>query len=190
VSQSHLQQNAAPSFKLLAESTSDIRQRNLLLDQAMSPNWRKKASNALRRGYVPSEGLAFVAKNQNGQLIGTVRLWDVITSQSGTRALMLGPLAVAPDLKGAGIGSALMHLAIAKAEALNHGAIILMGDPDYYARFGFTAEKTGNLQMPGPFEPHRFLALELRAGALDQASGVLLANGRRKELQKSKSKVA
>jgi predicted N-acetyltransferase YhbS len=76
-----------------------------------------------------------------------------------------------------GIGSALMKDAIARARALGHGAIILVGDPEYYARFGFTAEKTAALAMPGPFEKHRLLALELRDGALDGASGVLRATG-------------
>ncbi len=58
-------------------------------------------------------------------------------------ALLLGPLAVAPDHKGAGIGSALMRHAIEEAKRLEHGAILLVGDAPYYARFGFSAEKTG-----------------------------------------------
>ncbi len=44
-------------------------------------------------------------------------------------------------------------------------AIVLVGDAPYYGRFGFTAEKTGALAMPGPFERHRLLGLELIAGA-------------------------
>ena len=47
----------------------------------------------------------------------------------------------------------------------------------YYSRFGFTAEKTGALKLPGPFERHRLLALELSPGALDGARGVIRAAG-------------
>ncbi|MCO5162570.1 MAG: N-acetyltransferase [Mesorhizobium sp.] len=100
------------------------------------------------------------------------------------RALLLGPLAVEPSLKSAGIGSALMRHAIEEAARLGHGAILLVGDAPYYARFGFSAEKTDRLAMPGPYEKHRFLALELKAGALDGAQGVLKAAGRKAETAK------
>ena len=106
-----------------------------------------------------------------------VRLWDVIAGDTG--ALLLGPLAVDPALKNAGIGSALIREAIAEAARLGHRAILLVGDEPYYARFGFSAQKTGSLAMPGPYERHRFLALELVEGALDGAQGVLRASGRR-----------
>ena len=52
-------------------------------------------------------------------------------------------------------------------------AVILLGDAPYYARFGFSAEKTGELSLPGPFERDRLLGLELREGALDGAWGMI-----------------
>jgi predicted N-acetyltransferase YhbS len=64
------------------------------------------------------------------------------------------------------------------ARARGHGAIVLAGDAAYYGRFGFTAEKTGALAMPGPFERHRLLALELAPDSLDGAAGVITATGR------------
>ncbi|MNY76770.1 hypothetical protein D3C86_2164550 [compost metagenome] len=54
-----------------------------------------------------------------------------------------------------------------------------MGDSPYYERFGFFAGKTQHLVMPGPFERHRFLALELKNGWLDGAAGMLVASGRK-----------
>ena len=51
-----------------------------------------------------------------------------------------------------------MRLAIARAQMIGHKGIILVGDPEYYARFGFTATPTGNLVMPGPVDRRRFLA--------------------------------
>ncbi|MDP3895551.1 MAG: N-acetyltransferase, partial [Mesorhizobium sp.] len=102
-------------------------------------------------------------------------------TRSDARALLLGPLAVDPALKSAGVGSALMRHAVAEAARLGHGAVLLVGDAPYYARFGFSAEKTGTLAMPGPYERERFLALELRDGALDGARGVLRASGRKAE---------
>lgn len=197
-------------FSIGAETDEDIAAREALLDRAMGPGRKRKSSEKLRRGRRPSEGLAFIARDASGTVVGTVRLWDVTfgagssglvtgpwlkaegsaqhtgpsavahSFQSGKKgALLLGPLAVEPSLKGAGIGSALMRHVIAEAARLGHGAILLVGDAPYYQRFGFSADKTGMLAMPGPYERHRLLALELEPGVLDGAAGVLKAAGRK-----------
>ncbi len=164
---------------VVAETAADIPAREALLDRAMGAGRKRKSSEKLRRGRRPSEGLAFVARDASGALNGTVRLWDVRLGEGSEKALLLGPLAVDPDLKGAGVGSALMRHSIDEARRLGHRAILLVGDAPYYGRFGFSAEKTAKLAMPGPYERHRFLALELQPGALDGAEGVLKASGRR-----------
>ncbi|MBO6718611.1 MAG: N-acetyltransferase [Rhizobiaceae bacterium] len=169
----------SPAFTIGCEAGADVAARDRLLDHAMGSRWRKKSSEKLRRGRLPAEGLAFVARDDAGTVLGTVRLWEVTAGEGGPVVLLLGPLAVDPAMKSAGIGSALMRHAIAEAARLGHGAILLVGDAPYYARFGFSAEKTAGLAMPGPFEPHRFLALELREGTLNGAAGVLCASGRK-----------
>jgi len=166
------------AIAIVAEQRADVLAREALLDRAMGPGRKRKSSEKLRRGRLPSEGLAFVARDPAGAVVGTVRLWDVTLGDGGARALLLGPLAVDPSVKSAGIGSALMRHAVGEAARLGHGSILLVGDAPYYARFGFSADRTGALAMPGPFERHRFLALELAAGALDGASGVLRPAGR------------
>jgi predicted N-acetyltransferase YhbS len=168
----------APAFAIFAEQPADVPARDVLLDRAMGPRWRRKSSEKLRRGRKPSLGLALVARDMSGKVVGTVRLWDVAAGEGGPAGLLLGPLAVDPALKSAGIGSALMQVAIAEAKRFGHKAILLVGDAPYYGRFGFSAEKTGKLAMPGPYERHRFLALELVDGALDGAAGVLKATWR------------
>jgi predicted N-acetyltransferase YhbS len=175
-----------------AETEAEVPAREALLDRAMGPGRKRKSSEKLRRGRKPSEGLSFVARDVEGRVVGTVRLWDVAVKRVisplvgemrsvEVPALLLGPLAVDPALKGSGIGSALMRHAIEEAARLGHKAILLVGDAPYYARFGFSYEKTAKLSMPGPYERHRFLALELEPGALDGACGVLRAAGRKSE---------
>jgi putative acetyltransferase len=51
--------------------------------------------------------------------------------------LGLGPIAVAPEHQGRGVGSALMHAVLGAAEALGEPVVVLLGDPRFYARFGF-----------------------------------------------------
>ncbi|WP_395450295.1 GNAT family N-acetyltransferase [Aminobacter sp. UC22_36] len=176
----------SPDVIIVAETFADAAAREMLLDRAMGPKRRKKSSEKLRRGRRPSEGLALIARDAEGAVVGTVRLWDVRLGEGGPAALLLGPLAVDPSLKSAGIGSALMRQAIAEAGRLGHRVVLLVGDAPYYARFGFSAAKTGSLSMPGPYERDRFLALELVAGALDGAKGVLKAAGRRLRTERAR----
>lgn len=173
----------APSnFVIDSESAGDVVARESLLDRAMGPGRRKKSSEKLRRGRLPAEGLALVARD-NGHVIGTVRLWNVEAGVDrdgqAVPALLLGPLAVDPAHEGKGIGGTLMRAAIEEAKKRGHGAILLVGDADYYERFGFFAERARHLVMPGPFERNRFLALELKQGWLDGAAGMLVASGRK-----------
>ena len=109
------------------------------------------------------------------RLVGTVRLWHV--TAGGVPALVLGPLAVDQSCRKLGIGRALVQRALAAAKTRGHGAVLLLGDAPYYSRFGFSALTTGQLRLPGPFEPDRLLDLELREGALDGASGIIVPTG-------------
>jgi predicted N-acetyltransferase YhbS len=165
--------DAAP-FAIRAERASDVAAREALLDASFGGNRRARTCQRLREGRAPAEGLAFTAVHQ-GRLVGTVRLWHV--SAGGVPALVLGPLAVDSARRNLGIGAALMKHALAAAKARGHGAVILLGDAPYYGRFGFTPLKTGELILPGPFERHRLLSLELREGALDGAWGMIMPTG-------------
>jgi predicted N-acetyltransferase YhbS len=164
-------------IRIVPETSEDIAARETLLDRAMGPDRFLKPSERLRVGRLPAEGLALVARDgDDGRIVGSVRLWNVSAGRSRP-ALLLGPLAVDPDCQGAGIGSALMRQAIDRAGAFGHDAILLVGDAPYYARFGFTAEPTRRLKMPGPVLRQRFLGLELVSGALAGASGRIVATG-------------
>lgn len=156
------------------EIAADIPAREALLDLCLGERRTAKSSERLREGRLPAQGLALTAE-RDGRLVATVRLWHV--DAGGRAALLLGPLAVSPELQGEGLGKAMMREAIWRAACGGHGAIILVGDAPYYARFGFTTGPTAELAMPGPVERERFLALELREGALGGARGLLRGTG-------------
>lgn len=162
-------------FAIREEIPADVAGREALLDVCFGANRFAKTSERLREGRLPAEGLSLSALT-DGCLIGTVRLWH-ISAGLDRPALLLGPLAVDPTCQAGGVGSALMREAIDSAARLGHDAILLVGDAPYYARFGFSAGKTAALWMPGPFERHRFLALELAPDALKGARGVIRATG-------------
>ena len=168
--------DAAP-FVTRAERASDVAAREALLDACFGANRHTRTCQRLRDGRAPAEGLALsvVRQGRQGRLVGTVRAWHV--SAGGVPALVLGPLAVDASCRDLGIGAALMTHALAAAKARGHNAVILLGDAPYYARFGFSALKIGELSLPGPFERDRLLGLELREGALDGAWGMIAPTG-------------
>jgi predicted N-acetyltransferase YhbS len=168
-----LTSDAVP-FAIRAERASDVVAREALLDVCFGANRHLRTCQRLRDGRAPAEGLSLSAMRQ-GRLVGTVRLWHV--SAGGIPALMLGPLAVEETSRKLGVGAALMDHALAAATARGHHAVILLGDAPYYARFGFSASKTSELSLPGPFERDRLLGLELVEGALDGAWGMIVPTG-------------
>ena len=168
-----LDPDAAP-FAIRSERASDVVAREALLDACFGENRHTRTCQRLRDGRAPAEGLALSAVAE-GRLVGTLRLWHV--SAGGVPALVLGPLAVDPSCRDLGVGSALMERALTAAKARGHGAVVLLGDAPYYARFGFSGLKTTELSLPGPFERDRLLGLELRDGALDGAWGMIAPAG-------------
>jgi predicted N-acetyltransferase YhbS len=144
------------------EKPSDVEAREALLDLAYGAIRFEKPSERLRAGRRPAGGLSLVAV-EDGRVVGTVRLWEASAGSAGP-ALLLGPLAVHPDCRRRGIGSALMRRALRETARGGHRAVLLVGDASYYGRFGFSAEHTGRLWLPGLGEPHRLLGCELAAG--------------------------
>ena len=153
------------------EIASDVAAREHLLDACFGPGRFLKTSQRLREGRRPARGLALSAVRDE-TLVGTVRLWDVETG-CGRPALLLGPLAVAPEVQGQGFGQALVTEAVAAARSSGIGVIILVGDMPYYGRFGFTPAPRGQFQFPGPVNPARILALEATPGAMAASSGLV-----------------
>ena len=170
---------------LRQERPADVEAREALLDQAFGGSRGRKTSQRLREGRLPAEGLSLVA-TEGRRVIGTTRLWRVACA-SGQPALLLGPVAVAADSRDRGIGAALVRRALRDARRLGHGAVILVGDAPYYSRFGFAGEIAVGLKLPGPFERHRLLALELVPGALDGASGLVHATGHPMQKQQARA---
>ncbi|MBM3551123.1 MAG: N-acetyltransferase [Alphaproteobacteria bacterium] len=167
---------ALSAFAIRDEAPSDIDAREALLDDAFGPARFLKTCQRLRDGSAPAPGLALVATNDDGALIGTVRLWPA--RAGGRDALLLGPLAVAASSRSLGIGRALIEESLARAVELGHRAVLLVGDAPYYARFGFERRFTERLTMPGPVERARFLGLELVAGALEGVRGRVIPAAR------------
>ena len=108
------------------------------------------------------------------RLVAAVRFTPINIGRVGG-ALLLGPLAVDPDLAGQGFGKRLIGEALEAAKADGVKLVVLVGDVPYYGRVGFSPVPPGQITLPGPVDPQRLLAAELQPGTLAAFNGVIAA---------------
>jgi predicted N-acetyltransferase YhbS len=159
------------SLVLRPELPSDADAIERLHERAFGPGRFARTAFRIREGAAHLPELSFAAL-VGTLLVGSVRLTPVWAGE--VRALMLGPLTVDPAFENRGIGGALMSRSVAAARERGQALVLLIGDEPYYVRFGFKRIPQGQLAMPGPVDPDRFLALELVEGALPKARGKVL----------------
>ncbi|HXH17205.1 MAG TPA: N-acetyltransferase [Sphingomonas sp.] len=132
-----------------------------LLDRAFGPDRFRRTAYAIRGTAEAIAALSFAAV-EDDVLVGSIQCWPIALIDDGQQMplIMLGPVAVEPTHQGDGIGRQLMTYALDAAKRHDQdGALMLIGDPDYYGRFfGFSAERTAHWRAPGPVERHRLLA--------------------------------
>lgn len=145
-----------------------------ILDAAFGPDRHGRTAYRLRTGMVALAALSFAVR-LDGAAAGTVQCWPVAhRSDDGTITplIMVGPVAVLPDMQQRGLGRQLMEAVMAAAPAHADGALMMIGDPEYYGRFfGFSAAATGQWRLPGPVEARRLLAAAVGAHPVPAAAG-------------------
>ena len=145
-----------------------------ILDAAFGSERRGRTAYRLRTGMVAIPGLSF-AVMVDGAAAGTVQCWPVAhvgDDATVVPLVMVGPVAVLPEQQACGRGRWLMDMVMAAAPDHADGALMMIGDPEYYGRFfGFSAAKTGAWRLPGPVEPHRLLAAAVGGHAVPDAPG-------------------
>lgn len=139
-----------------------------LHQRAFGPGRFARTAFRVREQAGHEAGLAFVAR-VGSLLVGSVLLTPVTVGE--TKAVMLGPLTVEPAFEGRGIGKALLTRSVEDARKSGYALILLVGDAAYYTRHGYVRIPMGQISLPGPVDPSRFLALELEEGALARTRG-------------------
>lgn len=115
--------------------------------------------DALRRAGALT--LSAVALSEN-RVVGHVGFSLITIGESGA-GLALAPVAVAPDWQRRGVGSALIRWSLEECRGLGHGMVIVLGEPEYYSRFGFVAAARFGIECPFAVPAEVFMALELSA---------------------------
>ena len=109
-----------------------------------------------------------------GEVVGHVLFSPVTVERSApdSRWVALGPIGVLPDHQGRGIGSRLVRDGLAECRSRGCDGVVLLGDPGYYARFGFVPASDHGLTCVYGDGP-AFQAIALREGALEQVAGTV-----------------
>ncbi|MEL6529080.1 MAG: N-acetyltransferase [Pseudomonadota bacterium] len=171
---------SADTTTLIPLSAVDPDMVEQLLDRAFGEDRHARTAYRIRTGMEWLEALSFAALDEEDMLVGTIQCWPVALTDNQERPVplvMVGPVAVVPERQGEGFGLGLMAAMLdAEARLAANGvpplAQVLIGDADYYGRWGFSAASTGGWRCPGPFEPHRLLARGTALAAMP-AEGVL-----------------
>lgn len=117
--------------------------------------------------------LSLVAE-QHGQIIGHVMFSAASIDHAPQLKLMaLAPMAVSNVLQHQGIGSALVRAGLEYCYQRGIDAVVVLGHPQYYPRFGFQPASSFNIASPWPVPDEVFMLLELSTGALQGARGTV-----------------
>jgi len=119
--------------------------------------------------------ISLVAADATGTVVGHIFFSPVALPLAGGHAPALGlaPLAVAPELQRRGIAGRLVTAGLAAARGLGQVAVVVLGAPDLYERFGFVPAHTRGLRCGFPAPPAAFMVAELVADALAARPGVV-----------------
>lgn len=123
--------------------------------------------------FVPDLALA---AEQEGVLVGYA-LFTRIPSrrENGDMAIVisLGPVAVLPELQNQGVGSKLIREGLKKCTELGYSAVVLVGHPEYYPRFGFVPARSQGFSLPLVAPDDAFMVVELIPNELAKVRGTI-----------------
>lgn len=118
--------------------------------------------------------LVSLVAEDDGVVVGHVLFTPVdVSGHPELNVMALGPVAVVPDRQQSGIGTRLIRAGLEQCKALGCGAIVVLGHPDYYPRFGFVPASRCGLGNEFGVPDEVFMAMELESGYLDGVSGTV-----------------
>ena len=156
-----------------------------LLDAAFGRERLRRTAYRLREAMAAIDALSFAAvaeakteakteAKMDERLLGCVQCWPVAhrTRHEVIPLVMVGPVAVQPDYQKAQIGQSMMTRVLAVAQTKADGALMMIGDSEYYGRFfDFSAHWTANWEIDGPVERYRLLARPIGVFSPPEHSG-------------------
>jgi putative acetyltransferase len=153
------------------ETPADRPHVDSLLDRAFGGTYESRLVARLRAAALVA--IALVAEEEEEGIVGLIVMSRLRAQVDGRclRALALAPMAVRPDRQRRGVGARLIAAALDRARASGVETIFVLGHPDYYSRFGFSADLAA--KIAAPYAGANFMALELVPGSLSGVAGAV-----------------
>ncbi len=124
-----------------------------------------------------SEGTISLVAEEAGAVVGHIFFSPVqiVGARTEVRITALGPMAVTPSRQRNGIGSQLVGRGLEECRRKGYQAVVVLGHPGYYPRFGFRRGSTFGLRCQFEAPDEAFMAMELTPGALSGGGEVRYA---------------
>lgn len=128
--------------------------------------------DALRKNAQPT--ISLVAEDDK-KIVGHIMFSPVsLSGHPDLRIMGLAPMAVSPERQGKGIGSALVRAGLERCKQLVFGAVVVLGHPEYYPRFGFSPASGCSIGCEYEVPDEAFMMMELEPGYLRGKSGTIV----------------
>jgi len=163
------------SVKIRLEQEGEIAEIHSVNAAAFTTSAEAILVDNLRKSASPF--ISLVAEH-NGKIIGHILFTPVtLPVSSPVRVMGLAPMAVLPENQRQGVGAALVKAGLTACNDLGVGAVVVLGHPDYYPKFGFVRASHFGLRSEYDVPDEIYMALEVVPGALKGISGVVKYHG-------------
>jgi putative acetyltransferase len=163
-----IQDNDIVSLLMMEIRVEQLQDRDAVHQVHVAAFGRENEANLVDRLYSAASTVSWVAVDLD-RVVGHILFSPVAIEGEGEyEGLILGlaPVGVLPELQGKGIGSLLIRQGLAECAQWGVKAIVVLGAPEYYRRFGFRSAKEQNLRCEYDVPDEAFMVLELVQGAL------------------------
>jgi putative acetyltransferase len=121
-----------------------------------------------------AEPVVSLVAEDDGAIVGHIMFTPVsLSGHPGLKVMGLAPMAVAPEHQRKGIGSALVRAGLERCRQLDFAAVVVLGHPEYYPRFGFSPSTRFGIGSEYDVPEDVFMATELQPGALSGKAGTV-----------------
>jgi len=159
-------------MKIRPEQPGDQQQIRMINQQAFAGDADANLVEALRNSGIP---LISLVAEENSQLIGHILFSPVtLAGQKNAPPIAgLAPMAVLPERQGQGVGSRLVTEGLEYCARAGYVAVVVLGHPDYYPRFGFVPASNFNIRSEYNVPDEVFMLKELLESALRGIKGTI-----------------